>query len=421
MEEQNDIEPVQTDEDSSEEAQGKAAQEGKALAKAGATAAQAAAGASRSIAGGFSAMQQVRRAAKQRSDIQADIRDLKRLLETDQNDLAHRRDTERNYPEIVTAQTAEIEKATAEAKEAHAKIKKCEEEIQALKEELRDLKEHNEQKLRPYRNVMESSRGRSDDAAKALANIRRSVRNAETAVNDATKRREQRIAAANKSVDNARERLTAVQNELDTLQADPNLSPSSTALAKVQSELSLEQAHLESARADVVQTTQESQDAVDQAQQRLWTLQRELSVAEKTAADTKREAAQHKDEYDSLYKDSQAKEKAKEDAIKSCEARIKDYKKTRDAARARAKEAKAILTEAEEIHAHPETTQGLRQRIADEEMDLSNAMEELEELTQNERDLRRATRGTRAAFITSVVAVLALIVFLVWFLAFRQE
>ena len=386
---------------------------GAAITKAGTSAAHAAKGASRSIAGGWSAMRDVRHAKKQRTDAQADLRDIERLLEADRNDLAHRREIERNYPQIVSTQKKEIAKAKAEAEEADAHIKECEEKSRALKAELASMKEQHEQELRPYRNLMESSRGRSDDAARALANVRRSVRSAEGALNDATKRREQRIAAANRAVDNARERLTVVQDEQSVLQADEAQS-SVSALAKVESEIATEEAHLKAAREEVVQVTEESQGAVNQAQQTLWGLKRELAAAEKTAADAKQEATSRKDEYDNLYKAAQAKEKAQDEAIKACESRIRDYKKTRDAARKRVEDARKILHEAKQIHEHPETTEGLRQRIADEEEDLATAQEELDDLTANERELRRSTRGARAAVVAIIVVVLIVIVLIAW-------
>ena len=398
---------------SSKEATSGDAAVGAAITKAGTSAAHAAAGASRSLVGGLSAIRDVRHAKKQRADAQADLRDIERLLEADRSDLAHRREIERNYPQIVSAQKKEIAKAKAEASEADAHIKECEKQIRTLKEELGEMKERHEQELRPYRNLMEGSRGRSDDAAKALATIRRSVRNAEGALNDATKRREQRIAAANRAVDNARERLTVVQNEQSVLQEEDAQS-SSAALAKVQSEIATEETHLQTAREEVVQVTKESQGAVDQAQQTLWGLKRELAAAEKTAADAKQEATARKEEYDNLYKQAQAEEKAHEESIKSCESRIRDYKKTRDAARKRMEDAHKILHEANEIHAHPETTEGLRQRIADEEEDLATAQEELADLTESERELRRSTRGSRAAVIAILITVLIIVILIAW-------
>lgn len=392
---------------------------GAAITRAGSTAAGAAVGAGKSLAGGFSAMREVREASRLRASARAKVHDIEQGLEEDRSLLVHREDVERNYDEIVSTQAAAVETAQGEIDEAAADIEGLEAQRKKLGEELRRMKERHEQQLRPYRNLMDSSRGRSDDAAKALANARRSVKSAEVAVNEATRRRAKRISDSHQAVDNAKERLRVVEAERDALVTDG--ATDAAAIAKVESELATEQANLQMATSEVTRVTDEAQKSVDQAQQVLWTRQREQAAAEKAAETAKEEATTHKNEYDGRFKEAQAKEKAHEDAIRACDTRIKDLRKTKDAAEGRKREAQTILDEANEIHAHPETTEGLRQRIKNEELDLEDAMAELDELTANERDLRRSTRGARTIFIVVTVAVIALIIILVWFFVFRPK
>ncbi len=388
-----------------------------AMSKAGSTVKGAAAGTSRSIVGGIGAMRDVRKATKARQSAAADLRAIKQGLEEDQELLAHRVDVARNYKRIVAVQTAAVKAAQEESDKAARMTKEQQAELERHQDELKAMRESHEQELRPYRNLMESSRGRSDDAAKALAAARRSVRSAEGAVSEATKRREQRITGAHRSVDNARERLSTVQTELSSLST--NAEGSETTLARVQGELASEQMHLETAQADVVQITQEAQAAVDQAQNTLWSLQRELATAEKAAEAAKIEAAGHKEEFDRRYKAAQAQERAKSDAIKACETRISSLKKTHDAAEMRARDAQAILDEANDIHAHPETTEGLRQRIENEKRDLEDANADLDELSAQERELRRSTRKTRFGFVVACIVVLIVLALVLW-LVFSQ-
>ncbi len=391
---------------------------GAAITRAGSSAAGAAKGAGRSLAGGLSALKQVRNVSRQRANARAHVRDIEQALDDNRALLVHREDITRNYDEIVATQTTAIEVADAEITEAKASIEEQEARRRKLDDELRRMKERHEQKLRPYRNLMDSTRGRSDDAAKALANARRATKNAEAAVNDATKRRVKRISDAHHAVDNAKERLRAVEAERDTLRADG--ATDTAAITKIESECAAERANLENATADVARITQEAQASVDQAQQDLWVKQREQASAEKVAEAAKEEAMTHKNEYDGMFKEAQAKERAREDAIKSCDSRIKDLTKTKNAAEARKREAEAILNEAEEIHAHPETTEGLRQRIANEEADLESAEVALDEITIMERDLRRDTRAARVIFVVVAVLVAKLIVFLIWFFLLRK-
>lgn len=392
-----------------------------AMARAGSSARDAAMGAGRSIAGGLSALRQVRQASKLRSDAEADVREIERGLEEDRYELAHREDVERDYELIVEEQTAEISDAQAIVLDTEARIAEQRSQAQQLTSELRAMRERHEQKLRPYRNLMDSTRGRSDDASKALANVRRDVRSAERTLSEATKNRDARIAGAHRAVDAAQERVGALETELNALmQSNEDPDTSAAALAKMEGELTSNRAALVAARVDVTQVTEEAQAAVDQAQRRLLSLQRDQAQAEKLAETTKAEATARKDEYDGMYREAQAKEKAHEDAIKACEMRIRDLTRTRDDAQARLEDAQDMLDEANEIHAHPETTEGLRQRIADEEADLADAQDELDELLEEERELRRTTRGSRIIAISVAVLVLLLIVFCVWFFLFRQ-
>lgn len=394
----------------------------QAIVSAGNSARDAAADAGRSIAGGFTALRQVRQASKMRADCEADVREIQRGLEEDRDELDHREDVERNYAHIVAAQKAEMKDARATMAKAEADINAQKAESQRLEEELRAMREQHEQELLPYRNLMDSSRGRSDDAAKALANVRRATRNAERAFGEATKNRDARISAAHRAVDNAQERVGALDADLNTLRMSSDADgTSAAAIAKTENELASNQRALDFARSEVVQVTKEAQDAVDQAQRKLLSLQRELAQAEKLAETNKAEAAAHKDEYDSMYREAQSKERAHEDSIKACEARIRDLNHTYEVARERYEDARDVLAEANEIHSHPETTEGLRERIADEEADLEDALAELDELVEEERRLRRTTRGSRMVVIAIVVALLAIVALCVWLFVLRPR
>ncbi len=384
------------------------------LARVGSSARNAAAGAGQSIAVGISALKKVRQASKMRSDAEAYMREIERGLAEDYDELTHREDVEQNYDQIVYTQTTEIESAQSEIANAEARMEQQRAEATRLTSELRQMREQHEQELRPYRNLMDSTRGRSDDAAKSLAAIRRDVRAAERAMAEATKDRDAKISAAHRAVDTAQERVTALETELGSLGMDGEAA-SPDAMAHMESELASNRATLATARNDVVQITQQAQDAVDQAQRKLLTLQRDQAQAERLAESTKTEATTRKDEYDRMYREAQTQERKHEELIKGCEGRIRELTQTRNDAQARLTDAQDMLDEANEIHAHPETTEGLRERIADEEADLEDARAELEELCESERELRRSTRTARLVVITIALVVVLLIALGVWF------
>lgn len=377
----------------------------------------AASGGIQSIRQGIAAIRDVRDIARQRANAKSDLRALKEEIDADTEVLDHRRQVERDFDRIVAEETAEIESARGALAAAEERIAQLGQERDELSAKLEALKAENEEHLRPYRSLMEATKGRADDAAVALADARRSVKSAEAALADATKRREQRIAGANRAVDNAQERLRRVQGELDKLQSDPNASIS--ALPRMRDEVTTEHGRLEAARQDVEKVTAEAQQAVDNAQTHLWTQKKSLELAETQAEETKREATARREEFDGLYKQAQAEEQAIEESIKERTRSIADNEKAKDAASIRIDDAQTILDEAYDIHANPQVTAQLTTHIAESQAEFRRQNEELKELTRTEKLLRRETRGSRIAIFAIAGAVLIVILLVIWLVFLR--
>lgn len=367
------------------------------------------------ISQGIAAIRNVREVSRQHAAARAQLRSLKESIAEDRAVYDHRRQVESSYDRIVADETAEIQACRATAEAASERIATLTEERNALQQQLTELKAANEERLRPYRSLVDATKGRSDDAAVALADARRAVKQAETNVNDATRRREQRIAQANRAVDNAQERLRRVQGELDKLQSDPNASIS--ALPRMRDEVTTEHARLDAARADVEKVTEEAQQAVDNAQTHLWTQKKSLELAERQAEETKREATERREEYDGLYKEAQAEESQLENAIKERTRSISDAERERAAAQERAEDAQAVLDEANNIHDNPQATAELAARISASQEEFRRRNEEMKELARTEKLLRKQTRGDRIkvfAIAGGVVIVLLVIIWLVF-------
>ncbi len=400
-------------------AEGGAQQEGASNATSpkgdAATPANVAAGALGSLKSGLDAIGAVCSAAKQHSVARAQLKRLKKELAKTQSVLDHRTDIESRYGEIVSEKTAEIEGARSAIAACQERTQQLEAEKATFEGQLRQMKADHEEAIRPYRDLMESTKGRSDDDAKSLAENRRAVKVADQQVADAAKRREQRIANANRAVDNAQERLRKVESELSSLQNGGNASPS--AIQKMQSEIVTERAHLDAARDEVARTTAECQQLVDNAQTHLWTQKQSLETAERQASEAKREADARREEYERLYNSALAEEKAIEDEIALRQRAIAETGKEQAESERRQSEAQALLDEANEIHATPEVTQQLRQGIAEGQASLERQESEVNSLARSERRIRETTRTQRYIFIGAAVAVLAVVVLLVWFFA----
>lgn len=373
-----------------------------------AMASDAARNAHSSILEGIAAFKSVREASQRHSSAREELRGIRELLDEHTDELTYRIDIEQRYPQIIAEQTAELEEATALSRDALERAERLEAERDDLDSQLAIMKNRHEDQLRPYRNVAESTKGRADDAARALADARRAVKSAENNLAEATRRRDQRISSANRAVDNAQERLRQVQAEFDALQNDSEASPA--AVSRLQNELASEQTHLESATADVALVTEESRQAVESAQARLFDQKRVLAQTERDAEAAKKEASERRAEYDTMLKNAQDEERTLSDQLRMKVTAAEQARQEIKEAEARIAEAQTQLDEAEAIHSTPRETIALREQIAREQTDHDVLQDAVDELAETERELRRSTLKQRLMLIAGLVAAVLLII-----------
>ncbi len=384
------------------------------LQRAGSAVAEAAKGAGTSFMEGLHAMRAVHEAAQKSDDARQQIEQMQEALENDRDELSHRTQIEMDYDRLSKLLTATINTARTDAQAARGQIDAATAKKDELDGQLTQMKAAHEEKLSPYRTVMESSKGRSDDTSRALAEARRAVKTAEGQAADATKRRDQRITQANRAVDAAQDRLRRAQAELDRIQRDPSASPN--ALSKLRSEAVAERAHVDAAKVEVVSVTNDTKQAVDNAQTHLWTAKQSLETAERQANEAKAEANARKEEFDSLYKKAMAEEDVLKKQIADCEARIKDATSALKDAGDREQDAQAQLDEANDIHSTPEITAQLKQRILETQKALAAQTAEADKLAGYEQDLRHSTRKKRIIFIAMAVAIVVVVLLILFFI-----
>lgn len=382
------------------------------FAKAGDAAAGAARNAGAAIAEGLSALKDVASAAREHAGAKARMREMQAAFEQDSAALQHRLDIESDYTRIVSNETAELQDAGRAAHEATATIESLSAERDQLSNQLSALKAENEQMLRPYKTLVESTRKRSDDTSRILGDARRAVKDAESQVEEVTRRREQSIASANRTLDSAQERLRKVQEELKAMQDNP--ASALSAIFDLKGEVAQEAASVEAARADVQTATTDSQYAVDSAQQQLFTLRQSLGAAEGDYETAKKEAEDRRAEFDRLHKDATGKERALRHEIDTRVAGIEHAQGVLRGAEDRIKEAQGILDEANEIHATPEITESLMASVGQQKAELDRQRSHIQALAASEKSLRESTRGKRVLFIAVIVAAVVVLAIILW-------
>lgn len=364
--------------------------------------------------GGYSAMRKVRQASKEHSNARSELRKSESALSQDRKALDHRIDIARNYDAIVRDQTKERTDAEKAKKAAEEHIASLRKEHDKLAKDLESMRAEHAEALKPYQNVMESTKGRADDTARLLAEAKKAAKAAQSDASDAQARREQRISAANKAYDNAQARLRKLTADYEELKAQPE--PEAGALARVSQELSAERAHLEQTKADIPAITSEAQKNVDAAQRHLWSQQQALDAAEKAADEARQEAKVRKAEYDQRYQSFQTEEATLDNDVVQREMGMRDAAKDRDSAQARIDAAQKLIDEAEDIHSHPEQTQKLSDSVAEQERLVGLQKQEVSSLARSEKQLRSSTRKQRITFIALLIIIAAVILLVVWFL-----
>jgi len=370
---------------------------------------------SRTFIEGLSAMRDVSRAKRDHNAARSKRDALKVSIEEMQAELEHRTDIERNYDAIMAEQGDALARATAEFKDAEERIKALNAQRERLSDQLAKLKVDNEARLRPYKNLMDSTKSRAEDTSRVLKEAQRAVRKAESALADANSRRDAQVSLANRAVDNANARLARLNEELASLTSAG--SADTDAISQVQQSIANEQIHLATARSEVQSTTDETQRAVDSAQAHLLTQQQSLEVAERTNESARQEAEQRRTEYERLYQDAQTDEATLDNAVVEREMGVREVTKEQLAAQDRMEAAQALIDEANDIHATPDKTQNLRDDITSALAELDAQGERVRELADAERDLRESTKRSRTVFKV-IIGVAVLVVLLVLWLVF---
>ncbi|MDO4848292.1 MAG: hypothetical protein Q4B45_00775 [Coriobacteriia bacterium] len=377
-------------------------------AKAAGAAARAAMGAASTLRAGAFAMRDVRNASRQSASARSQARTIEDALETDRATLAHRNEVESGYDRIVEEQSRIVRESQARISAAQQKTAALDEEHSALVADLDELKASNASELRPYKRLVETSKGGLDDANRTLTEAKRALKVAETQAKEASERRDSQVNSASRSLDNAQARQRKVQDELKHAQATG--SPS---VGKLQSENVAALAAVTNAKAEVDKAMKDGQNAVENAQTHLWTQNQSVDGAKRAAQDAQGRYAAHKEDYDRRHAAAQAKEAELQERIDEKKRAIDALANELDEAQAALDEAQGLLDEANLIHSTPEETERLVRSIAGQQVDLDEANAEIEHLAESEKQLRLATRGSRLALAAAAIIALAVVVLLV--------
>lgn len=382
--------------------------EEKIYKRAGDNALRAAKGAGRTLHDGYDAIRKVHAAAKEHNSAKQRLKTMRATLDTDSEELKRRDGIMASFDQIIEEETAELNAATELAESLRERKAELAEERRTLNSDLSREKSDNEQALRPYKQLYDTARGRSEDASRAVAEAKRNVKSQEAKVAEAQNRRTQSIASANRELDNSQDRLRRMQDELAKLKAEIN--PEEGSISSLEADIASEEVRVESARAKVGSVTSELQGEVDLENERLFALRRALDQSTSDAEAAKLEYEERRSEYERLSNAANAREQAIQADIAARTQGISTADAELKVAEERIRDATAIIDDAKDVHDHPEVTEALRASVEAQNAAIDEQTSHIAELARNERSLRQDTRKTRVIFIAVSVVVLVIIV-----------
>ena len=343
------------------------------------------------VAGGISAVREVRSAAKAHAHARNKMKEMQSVLTSDQGQLEHRIYVHENYDSIVAEQQAIINETSAEMKRQKDLVESLTKTCSELQSKLEALIAEDEQELRPYRNLSETAKGRLDDVSRTVTEAKRAIKAEESQVKDATEHRDQSLASAQRALSNSQERQHKLQEELAELKEDP--AANNGAITRIQNDLASEKLRESEAQKSLDIITTQAKSTIEMAQTHLWTQKKSLEVAQSATDTAHAEYEQRKNEFEKRQTEAQ-------DAF--------------DAAAEKYDAAQAILEDAQAIQTSPEETERLKNSVSSQLSAVEQTQGEVEKLAYEEKTLRVRTRKQRLLLLAIVLGFVALVVLLVW-------
>ncbi len=387
---------------------------GAAVAGANAAREAAAAGAA-SVTDGMAAIRAVSAAKRAHAQAKDELNQIEQTAAELADELAHRREVEQNFDDIIELQNKELEQARQAMADAAAKAGELEAAHEQAKVELARLKAANEEKLAGPRELASAARAKLDQAEAEARSARRAVKGAQAQADDAIGSRDSRVQAANRAVQTAQGKLDRAQAQLSEMRKDPSAGAKN--LTEKSSEVAGALAQLQNAKAEVARINAEAAQGVEAAQTHLYTQRKSLEMIEDDLAAAMDDEQEKRKAFESLKAQADAEEKAGADKVRQLAADIETARQDGELARGRVDAANAQIAEAKDIHAHPEATEALAGRVAEVNRSAESQRRQVAELASEEKAVRERTQRTRLVFYALVAAAVVIVLVLVLLIA----
>ena len=364
------------------------------------------------VAEGFQATKEVHNAAKETNSAKQELKQMQKHLAKDKQDLEHRDYVQSSFEQIIAEQEKILAETAQVMSDQSTQVDLLTVKKNQIIQKLEQQKVDDETKIKPYKEVAATAKGRLDDISKTISEAQRGVKNAEAQLKEITEKRDAAVASANKALENSQARQLSLREELAGLKTDP--AANHDAIVRLEEDLKSELARAEQAKKQADEIKSSFQSSLEMAQTHYWTQGKSLEFSESSIDAARKDYEQKQQEYDAVLAEANARQRILSKDIENLEENIKTAKELFNGAADKHDEVQSIIDDAKEIYATPEITEQLRRSVKEQEGNIDAKQLALKGLIDGEKILRETTRGQRIGFVIVVLGMLAILASFVW-------
>lgn len=373
------------------------------------------------ITEGVGAVRQVSAAKRAHASAREELEQLEQTILEQQDELAHRRDIEERYSQIIEEESARQDQAIlniAQAKAAQDSIRAA---VDALKEKLAAVREADAQTEKRLKAAVDAAEGKEASSRESGTRLQRRLDDAKKSLEKAETEREVAIDTAQRAIDTAAARLATLREEFAEVQRNPSANSAAYSVRSNELQLEISDAaeELRQAQHALPVITEEVERSLATARAMVEEAKKPIDAAKRAHREVTNEADEARDALDTANNAAAERQRELRDQIAAQEKAIKEQDRLIAGEQAKADDAQAVMDEANDIHAHPEITEALEADLERNRAERAEQASEVQELADAERDVRQRTHDSRVRFMGAIgigaAIVLALIV-LAWFI-----
>lgn len=368
------------------------------------------------ITEGVGAVRQVSAAKRAHASAREELEQLEQTILEQQDELAHRRDIEERYSQIIEEESARQDQAIlniAQAKAAQDSIRAA---VDALKEKLAAVREADAQTEKRLKAAVDAAEGKEASSRESGTRLQRRLDDAKKSLEKAETEREVAIDTAQRAIDAAAARLATLREEFAEVQRNPSANSAAYSVRSNELQLEISDAaeELRQAQHALPVITEEVERSLATARAMVEEAKKPIDAAKRAHREVTNEADEARDALDTAKNAAAERQREFRDQIAAQEKAIKEQDRLIAGEQAEADDAQAVMDEANDIHAHPEITEALEADLERNRAERAEQASEVQELADAERDVRQRTHDSRVRFMGAIgigaAIVLALIV-----------